>query len=145
MADPRFVIQRSECVTFCEEQHPVRLGRSPQHHQDEPWNRKMAINEGKKGYLCPGGEQHLYPVWTVYDEANESAPNVDTFDTYREAVAERDRQNRLAIREIAVRAVDARHGYTCEFSGSPEAHIAEYEVEEHRLLRRARLDPGVLR
>lgn len=37
------------------------------------------------------------------------------------------------IRERAVREIDARHGYTMEFSSSPEAHAAEYDEREREL------------
>lgn len=37
------------------------------------------------------------------------------------------------IRDQAVANVDRRHGYTSEFSSSPEAHLAEYNAEEERL------------
>lgn len=37
---------------------------------------------------------------------------------------------REQIRKLAVRKVDARRGYTWEFSTSPEAHRAEYDEEE---------------
>lgn len=41
------------------------------------------------------------------------------------------------VRSRAVETVDGRHGYTYEFSGSPAAHLQEYDDEEARL----RLDP----
>lgn len=37
------------------------------------------------------------------------------------------------IRARAVEIVDARHGYTYEFSSSPEAHLREYADEYERL------------
>lgn len=37
------------------------------------------------------------------------------------------------VRDQAVANVDARHGYTYEFSHSPEAHLREYDEEERRL------------
>lgn len=37
------------------------------------------------------------------------------------------------IRSQAVENVDARHGYTYEFSSSPNAHLQEYDDEEQRL------------
>jgi hypothetical protein len=37
------------------------------------------------------------------------------------------------IRDRAVREVDAEHGYTMEFSSSPETHAAEYDKREHEL------------
>jgi hypothetical protein len=38
------------------------------------------------------------------------------------------------VRERAVREVDARHGYTMEFSSSPEAHEMEYDEREWELM-----------
>lgn len=55
------------------------------------------------------------------------------FDSLRE---QRDRttesMHRLEglVRDEAVRRVDARHGYTCEFAPDPDAHRGEYDVEE---------------
>lgn len=93
----RYVIERDECVTFCEERHPVRLGRNPRHYASEPSERRIAIDLGRKGYLCPGGEEHLYPIWTVHDADDDRASNVDSFDVYREAVACRDRMNAATV------------------------------------------------
>jgi hypothetical protein len=88
-----FVIQRQEAETSCDEPHPIRLGRNPEHYSGEPWQRADAIRAGKRGYLCPGGETHLYPVWIVYDEDNDRASNAGAFDTFREAKDLRDRLN----------------------------------------------------
>lgn len=87
----KWTIQREEAVTFCEDSHPVRLGRNPEHYQGEPWERRVAINTGKRGYLCPGGMDHTYPVWVVFDAADDRKPNVDCFDVYSEARACLDR------------------------------------------------------
>lgn len=38
------------------------------------------------------------------------------------------------VRADAVRHVDARHGYTCEFAPSPDAHREEYDARERRLM-----------
>lgn len=38
--------------------------------------------------------------------------------------------NEGEIRSAAVATVDRRHGYTYEFSSSPEAHLQEYDDEE---------------
>jgi hypothetical protein len=48
-------------------------------------------------------------------------------------------ENQEAIRDQAVRNVDARYGYTCEHSASPDAHRQEYDDEEARLTRAATL------
>jgi len=50
---------------------------------------------------------------------------------------------REKIRDRAVTAVDARHGYTMEFAPSPAAHRAEYEAEEDRLVAQVANDPGL--
>lgn len=87
---PHWVIQREEAVTFCEDSHPVRLARRPEHYQGEPWERQIAIRAGKRGYLCPGGMEHTYPVWVVFDANNDRRPNAGAFDVYKEAVNCRD-------------------------------------------------------
>jgi len=49
----------------------------------------------------------------------------------------------VSLRSQAVENVDARYGYTYEFSHSPEWHLAEYDEEEHRLTAIAdRCPPG---
>lgn len=40
-----------------------------------------------------------------------------------------------ALRDRAVQVVDARHGYSIEFSPGPGAHAAEYDLEEVHLHR----------
>lgn len=88
-----YVIQKQAGETFCEEPHPVRLGRNPEHYSGEPYERDEAIRYGKKGYLCPGGSVHTYPLWIVYDEDNDNDSNAGGFDTFREAKELRDRLN----------------------------------------------------
>lgn len=39
------------------------------------------------------------------------------------------------VRSEAVRRVDAEHGYTMEYAGSPAAHAAEYDEMEQQLAR----------
>jgi len=34
-------------------------------------------------------------------------------------------------RDLAVLLVDSMHGYTCEFSGTPQQHISEYDHFEN--------------
>lgn len=86
----RWAIQREEAVTYCDDQHPVRLGRKPEHFHGEPTARRLAIALGKKGYLCPGGETHTYPLWVVYNAVDDRESNAGVFDVYRDAVALRD-------------------------------------------------------
>jgi hypothetical protein len=91
---PKWVIQRDdEAVTWCEEPHPVRLGRNAQHVRNESWERNIAIRDGRKGYLCGGNEEHFYTCWVVFDEANPGRDNKDVFDVYKQAVEARDRFN----------------------------------------------------
>lgn len=78
-------------MTFCEDAHPIRLGKNPEHYPGEPWERDEAIRRGARGYRCPGGHEHLYPVWIVYDAAHPNESNRGTFDVYMEARALRDR------------------------------------------------------
>jgi Mn-dependent DtxR family transcriptional regulator len=58
------------------------------------------------------------------------------FDNLRE---QRERTNISArrleglIRDEAVRRVDARYGYTCEFSSDPDGHRYEYDLEEETI------------
>jgi len=85
-AEPRWVIQKEEAVTFCEDSHPVRLGRRAEHYPGELFERKMAIDEGKKGYLCPGGMDHTYPIWVVFDANHPDRSNAGAFDEYQSAV-----------------------------------------------------------
>lgn len=91
MVERRWVIQREEALTFCEDSHPVRLGRSPEHYHGEPTARGWAIALGQKGYLCPGGETHPYPLWIVYDANNDRESNAGVFDVYKDAVALRNK------------------------------------------------------
>jgi hypothetical protein len=83
-------IQREMLPTYCEAPHPVRLGRDTEHYQGEPFERRMAINDGAKGYKCPGGCEHSYSIWVVYD-ANDDRARTEACDTYQEAVRLRDR------------------------------------------------------
>lgn len=45
-----------------------------------------------------------------------------------------DKHLRGQIRSQAVANVDARHGFTYEFSNQPNCHLQEYDEEESRLL-----------
>lgn len=85
--EPAWVIQRDETDTYCENPHPVRLGRNAEHWRVEPNERRVAIDRGLRGYRCPGGEVHSHPVWIVYDAANDSETNAGVFDSYTEALA----------------------------------------------------------
>lgn len=51
---------------------------------------------------------------------------------------------KIEIREMAVEAVDKRHGYTMEFAPSPAQHRALYDLEEERLTAEIAADPGRL-
>ena len=61
--------------TECDDAHPVKLS---QRLRDEiratpglfPYEAKMAVEEGRKGYLCPGCEVHHYGLWTGGPESD---------------------------------------------------------------------------
>lgn len=90
----RYVIQKEEGTTWCDNPHPVRFPRrGAEHWRDEPWERRSAIDSGRRGYLCPGNREHGYPVWIVYNADDESEENLGVFDVYREAKECRDEAN----------------------------------------------------
>lgn len=76
--------------TWCENPHPVRLGRNAQHHREECNERRWAIDTGAKGYLCPGGEIHFYTCWFLMRGEEQYD---DFFMNYREAKLCRDTLN----------------------------------------------------
>lgn len=86
----RYVIERDECETMCDDPHPMRLGRVPKHYRGEPHERDEAIRYGRKGYRCPGSCVHWYPVWVVFDADDDGAANVGVYDVYQDAVRARD-------------------------------------------------------
>jgi hypothetical protein len=91
-------VKREEGTTFCENPHPVRLGRNPQPSAKTYSERNTAIAYGKKGYLCPGGEEHSYPVWIVYDANDEDQSSSDEiFDDRMEALAHCERLKRADL------------------------------------------------
>lgn len=119
----RYEIQKQDAETFCDEPHPIRLGRSPQHYPGEPWERTQAIRDGKPGYLCPGGEVHLYPVWIVYDAEDDSSSNAGAFDVFREAKQLRDRLNEEQAHLAAAPAEPAEEPTSLDM-------LADYECPE---------------
>lgn len=52
----------------------------------------------------------------------------------RDATRHTDPELATELWDMAVEAVDARHGYSVEFSNSPEAHRLQYHEELDRLL-----------
>jgi|SRR5262245_34441975 len=90
----RYKVERTDDgETFCDDAHPVRFSRKnpPEHYPSEPWARRIAIDEHKRGYLCPGNEPHGYTCWVVFDTVTDD--NVETHDSYREAKVHADRLN----------------------------------------------------
>lgn len=88
----RWVIERDDdAETECDNPHPVRLGRNPQHLRGECRERRDAIDYGHKGYRCPGGEVHLYTLWFVVDSTTNEQR--EGYDHYQHAKAECDRLN----------------------------------------------------
>lgn len=93
-------IERDDsATTFCDEAHPVRLGRNPQHLPHECHERDEAIRHSKKGYRCPGNEEHSYSVWVLYDADDPNEQQYGTFDTYREAVRAREHELQLSEKQ----------------------------------------------
>jgi hypothetical protein len=99
--DGRVAIHRdSTFETECElAPHPVRLGRAEyawyrgldawdKEHRVEPYEKRMALREGKRGYLCPGGETHYYTMWTVEVDGEWTDTVHDSFAEARGAVEE---------------------------------------------------------
>lgn len=87
--------EKDYAATECQEDHPVRL---PRHPEQPKWNdyseRARAIRAGKAGYMCLGGAEHWYPLWSVVDTASpDYYARSDTFTTYRHAVEHRDELN----------------------------------------------------
>lgn len=81
--DGRYVVQYDdEFLTECEEPHPVRLGRAGTERlrrllaeHGERWFVSRhgpgqaaldALRQGKRGYYCPGGEEHTYGMWAAW-------------------------------------------------------------------------------
>jgi hypothetical protein len=79
------------------------------------------------------------PVWKWVMRSISSPPVSDATLLYNFTIAEASQQaggtswRVETIRDRAVREVDAEHGYTMEFSSSPEAHAAEYDEREREL------------
>ena len=92
MTGPWRIEADHENESECEEPHPVRVGRTSRHYRNECRERTDAIDEGKPGYLCPGGETHFYTTWVLMNGGEQG----DWFHRYKDAVAERDRLNKAA-------------------------------------------------
>jgi hypothetical protein len=60
-------------TTECEADHPVRLTpdliKQAQNNPATVWAQPIleAVREGKRGYQCPGGSEHTYNAWQVWD------------------------------------------------------------------------------
>lgn len=69
--DGHYGVQREDGVTFCDGEHPVRftpaliLSIRERPHLYPP-SASWSVRVGKRGYLCPGVEEHTYPVWTSW-------------------------------------------------------------------------------
>lgn len=95
----RWKVERDdENETECEAAHPVRLGRNARpYNNDQGSERTRAIEAGRKGYLCPGGELHFYSTWVVVDPVTREQDS--THDHYRHAKAACDELNRTSTPE----------------------------------------------
>jgi hypothetical protein len=95
----RWKVEKDYAVTECEEPHPMRLPRHPEQPQWNDWSERAdAIRAGKKGYLCPGGQEHWYPIWVVVDTTStkDYDRQGEIFDNYHHARAYRDELNAKA-------------------------------------------------
>lgn len=65
--------------------------------------------------------------------ADDDTATVRAFDRDEQVPCALSGQQEIDLREQAVMTVDARYGYTMEFSSCPPAHADEYDREEQRL------------
>lgn len=82
-ADGLSGVQRESGLTFCDEAHPVRLSASlieavKANPHNYPSKASWAVRIGAKGYLCPGQEDHTYPIWTAWHRTNWTDEQYDT-------------------------------------------------------------------
>lgn len=118
-----WVVKAEQGVTFCDGPHPMRLGRNPEPAIGRPvCNRNIAIANGRKGYMCEGGEEHSYRCWAVYNKVTDEDDNI--YDFRDEAYAAADRLNR---EEAAKAACDGQQGH-------PAASCTPCAVEGERRL-----------
>lgn len=84
-ADGRYGVQLESGVTFCVDKHPVKITRQLRQWAEENHTRSVAqpvlsaIAMGRRGYLCPGDEEHGYPVWTIWVNGEVVDETGDTF------------------------------------------------------------------
>lgn len=70
--DGAYGVQREAAPTFCEDEHPVRITRSLiEWAKANPNDARAAdvlwaLRCDKRGYVCPGNEEHTYDVWTSW-------------------------------------------------------------------------------
>lgn len=96
--DGRYQIWYNEgYLTSCEAPHPVRLSEESRarilenrHRRIIPWEATWAARNDKSGYLCPGGAEHEYARWVIWDFDTDDYVNCDVggFDTLAEAARE---------------------------------------------------------
>ena len=83
-----FHIERDdEAETSCDAPHPMRLQRGEDHYRGECSERQEAIEAGRRGYLCPGGQPHYYTLWHVIETATDEQVGGGAFDRFPEAVS----------------------------------------------------------
>lgn len=79
-------------TTWCDHEHPVRItdrdraafratvAEYGRHRALLLWgDTGRAIEDGRKGYLCPGGAEHNYTQWIAWDPKNDR--DLDTYWT----------------------------------------------------------------
>ena len=85
--------------TWCDDPHPMKFTREErdawkalssfereQRRRNMPYEKYRALDYGKKGYLCPGGEEHHYSQWVPEIEGERLEDVHDTFGKAKAAL-----------------------------------------------------------
>ena len=88
--DGRYGVQQEWGLTFCEDQHPARLNADSRREvlanpRAYSTAKVEAARRGARGYLCPGGQEHAYPVWTAWAPGARGA-DLSAADSMSEAL-----------------------------------------------------------
>ena len=88
--------------TWCDDPHPMKFSREEREaframNADErerfrrsvPYDKYQALMYGKKGYQCPGGEEHNYSQWVPELDGERMHDVYDTFGQAKKALEEK--------------------------------------------------------
>lgn len=72
-------IEATQMASYCEDEHPVKItpkvrAEIRSEPQFFPSSAKDALANRKRGYLCPGGMEHVHVEWIAHDDSD---PNFD--------------------------------------------------------------------